>query len=84
MFDWLRDLITSLADAITNGFMSAAREVSNAIWNAMIKWLYNSVYSAVADFFTMMGNMGAEIFELAWIKAIITPVSYTHLTLPTN
>lgn len=72
MFDWLRDLITSLADAITNGFMSAAREVSNAIWNAMIKWLYNSVYSAVADFFTMMGNMGAEIFELAWIKAIIT------------
>ncbi len=28
-------------------------------------------YGAVADFFTMMGNMGADIFELDWVKATI-------------
>ena len=71
MFGWLQDLLRSIVDAITGGFASAAKALSDSIWNAMMRWLYNSVYSAIADFFTMMGNMGAEIFDLAWIRAIV-------------
>ena len=70
MFGWLQDLLRSIVDAITGGFASAAKAISDSIWNAMMRWLYNSVYSAIADFFTMMG-MGAEIFDLAWIRAIV-------------
>ena len=71
MFGWLQELIDAIVNAIIGGFKSAANEVTNSIWNLMLKWLYNSVYSAIADFFTMMGNMGAEIFDLAWIQAIV-------------
>lgn len=38
----------------------------------MLQWFYEAIYNAVADFFTMMGNMGADIFGLDWIKATIT------------
>lgn len=37
----------------------------------MLQWFYETIYGAVADFFTMMGNMGADIFELDWINATI-------------
>lgn len=58
MFGWLQDLLRSIVDAITGGFASAAKAISDSIWNAMMRWLYNSVYSAIADFFTMMGEYG--------------------------
>lgn len=38
----------------------------------MLQWFYETIYNAVADFFTMMGNMGADIFDLDWVKATIT------------
>lgn len=37
----------------------------------MLKWMYETIYNAVADFFSMMGNMGADIFDLDWIQATI-------------
>lgn len=37
----------------------------------MLRWLYEIVYGAIADFFEMMGNMGAEIFDLAWVQATL-------------
>lgn len=37
----------------------------------MMTWMYDAVYSAVADFFSMMGNMGAEIFDLKWVQATV-------------
>ena len=45
--------------------------MSNAIWDAMLKWFYETIYNAVADFFTTMGNMGADIFSLGWVQATI-------------
>ena len=47
------------------------QQISNVIWNTMLSWFYETIYGAVADFFTMMGNMGADIFDLDWIKATI-------------
>lgn len=37
----------------------------------MLKWFYETIYDAAADFFTKMGNMGADIFDLDWIKATV-------------
>lgn len=37
----------------------------------MIRWFYTTIYDAIADFFSMMGNMGADIFQLDWIRATI-------------
>ena len=37
----------------------------------MLKWFYETIYNAVADFFAMMGNMGADIFSLDWVQATI-------------
>ena len=37
----------------------------------MIQWFYETIYGAVADFFSMMGGMGAEIFDLDWVNATI-------------
>ncbi len=37
----------------------------------MMRWFYETIYGAVADFFTMMGNMGAEVFDLEWVQATV-------------
>lgn len=71
MFDWLGDIISGLGDAIGSVFDTLGQQISNVIWNAMLQWLYETIYGAVADFFTMMGNMGADIFDLDWVKATI-------------
>ena len=67
MFDWLKDLIGGIKDAFTG----VGEQISNSIWSSMMHWFYETVYNAVADFFTQMGNMGAEIFDLEWVQATV-------------
>ena len=71
MFDWLGDFIGGIGDAIGGAFSFLGEQISNAIWNAMLQWMYETIYNAAADFFTMMGNMGADVFDLDWVKATI-------------
>ena len=71
MFDWLRDLVISILETISSGFDMIGTQLSSAIWDTMLQWMYKTVYGAVADFFTYMGNMGADLFDLAWIQASI-------------
>ena len=71
MFDWLGDIISGLGDAIGSVFDTLGQQISNVIWNTMLQWFYETIYGAVADFFTMMGNMGADIFDLDCVKATI-------------
>ena len=68
MFGWLEGLIGAMADALGSVFEI---DIANTIWNSMIQWFYETIYLAVAEFFTLMGNMGAELFELNWVKATI-------------
>ena len=67
MFDWLKDLIGGIKDAFTG----VGGQISNSIWSSMMHWFYETVYNAVADFFTQMGNMGAEVFDLEWVQATV-------------
>ncbi|MBQ7726657.1 MAG: hypothetical protein IJT66_05880, partial [Clostridia bacterium] len=45
------------------------KTLSGSIFNTMIQWFYESIFGAASDFFTQMGNMGAEIFDLSWVQA---------------
>lgn len=71
MFDWLGDILSGMGDAVSSSFESIGEQISTAIWNTMVQWFYETIYGAVADFFSMMGGMGAEIFDLDWVTATI-------------
>ena len=71
MFDWLGDILSGMGDAVSSTFGTIGEQISTAIWNTMIQWFYETIYGAVADFFSMMGGMGAEIFDLDWVSATI-------------
>ena len=71
MFGWLQDLIDGISSAISEAFSGIGQQISQTIWRTMMTWMYDTVYSAVADFFSMMGNMGADIFDLKWVQATV-------------
>ena len=71
MFGWLGELTNSITNAISAGFSQIGVSITNTVFEAMLIWIYNLVWSACADFFTLMGNMVAEIFELTWVKATV-------------
>ncbi|WP_397351924.1 conjugal transfer protein TrbL family protein [Oscillibacter sp.] len=37
----------------------------------LIDWFYSQVVGFLGNFFSVMGNMGVELFELDWVKAIV-------------
>ena len=64
MFDWL-------GEVISGAFGSMGESVSSVIFDFMLKWFYTAIYTAIAEFFTMMGGMGVEIFLLPWVDAVV-------------
>jgi len=64
MFDWLGDIISG-------AFETMSQSVSSVIFDLMLKWFYTAIYNAIAEFFGTMGAMGAEIFELPWVAAVV-------------
>ena len=71
IFDWLGDFFRGIGDAIGGAFGWAGEQISNAIWQAMLEWYYETIYNAIADFFTLMGNMGADLFDLPWVQSTV-------------
>ncbi len=71
IFDWLVDILAGLGEAVASVFTFIGEQVSNVIWDTMLKWFYTTIYNAVAQFFSMMGEMGAQIFDLSWVQATI-------------
>ena len=76
MFDWLGQIVEGISNAIGNVVSTLSQQVATAIFDAILKWMYETIYNAVADFFTEMGNMGAEMFDLAWVEATVTLFTY--------
>lgn len=71
MFDWIGNIVDAITEGIRLGFEFLGKEIANTIFDSLLQWIYEVIYGAVADFFTKMGNMGAEIFDLHWVKATI-------------
>lgn len=72
MFDWLADLMVGFGEAVASLIEGIGEQLTGVIWDALVLWIYNSVYDSVAEFFQKMGNMGAEIFDLDWVSATIS------------
>lgn len=71
MFDWLGDILAGLGDAIGIAFDNTVGEMVDSIWTALVQWIYTAIYDAVADLFTGINHMGAEIFTLSWVTAVV-------------
>ena len=69
--DWLSDLISGIGDAITGAFESLWEMISSSIWDIFLGWIYEAIYGAIADFFTMMGSMGTDLFNLSWVQSCL-------------
>lgn len=69
--DWLSDLISGIGDAIAGAFESLWEMISSSIWDIFLGWIYEAIYGAIADFFTMMGSMGTDLFNLSWVQSCL-------------
>ena len=76
MFDWIGDLISGIGDAISSAFSDFWDAISSDIFDIFFRWLYETIFGAIADFFTMIGNMGTELFDLPWVQAFLKLFSY--------
>ena len=71
MFSWLEGLVSSIASSIGGVFEGIGDTIVGAIWDNLMKWLFNAFYDSIADVFSQMGDMGAEIFDLSWIESAV-------------
>lgn len=71
MFDWISDLISGIGNAISSALSGVWETISDGIWMKFMTWLYTSVYNALADFFSMMTELGSNLFDLSWVQAAL-------------
>ena len=71
LFDWISDLINGIGNAISSSLSGTWETISGNIWNVYMNWIYTMVYNALADFFTLMTEIGANLFDLDWVKAAL-------------
>ena len=45
--------------------------VANPIMDALMDWFYSQIVGFLGTFFAQMGNMGAELFALEWVQAVV-------------
>lgn len=45
--------------------------VLGTVMDQLIDWLYGQIVGFLGDFFSQMGNMGAELFDMGWIQSIV-------------
>ena len=67
MFDWLSDALDWVGDKITG----VGTAISEAVWDVFLKWIFQTIYDAAAEFFGMINNMGSEIFDLEWTASFL-------------
>ena len=77
MFDWIGDALDWIGDKLS----SAGEAISEAVWDIMLEWIFNTVYGAIAEFFAMINGMGSDIFDLAWVDAFLQLFSLFGWTL---
>lgn len=50
--------------------------VIESILGQLMDWIYSKIMEFLSSFFGMINGMGAEIFEMSWIKAIVLFFNY--------
>ena len=71
MFDWLEDLLEGLAELLEEAFTGIGEAIAEVIWDTMLRWLYDTVFGALGDFFETINTLTVDMFGLGWIQAAI-------------
>ena len=50
--------------------------VVEQILEDIMNWIFKMIMDGLSEFFGMMGNMGAELFEESWVEAIVLFFNY--------
>lgn len=58
--------------------------VVDTVFEDIMEWFYGQLVGFLSGFFGMMGNMGAEIFELGWVQGIVQFFVYLAWALYTT
>ena len=45
--------------------------VADTVLGQIVDWIYGQMIGFLGNFFSLMGQMGAELFELDWIQSIV-------------
>jgi len=45
--------------------------VASTVMDAIIDWVYDQIIGFLGNFFSAMGNMGVELFELEWVQYVV-------------
>lgn len=48
----------------------------DTIFEEIMKWFYGQLVGFLSVFFSLMGNMGSELFTLSWVQAVVQFFSY--------
>jgi hypothetical protein len=54
---------------------------ADIVLGQIMDWIYGQIVGFLGEFFSMMGNMGAELFEMSWVQAIVLFFSYLAWSL---
>ena len=44
---------------------------ADAVLGQIVEWIYGQILGFLGNFFAVMGNMGAELFELEWVQSLV-------------
>ena len=69
--EWVTNLISGIGDSISEAFTNLWNTISSSIWDLFLEWIYEAIYGAIGDFFTMMGSMGSSLFDLPWVQGYL-------------
>lgn len=50
--------------------------VADKVLGQIMDWIYAQLIGFLGQFFSMMGNMGAELFTMSWVQAVVLFFSY--------
>jgi hypothetical protein len=43
----------------------------DSVLKQILDWVYGQIIGCLGNFFSAMGNMGADLFEMTWVKSIV-------------
>lgn len=49
---------------------------ADLVLGQIMDWIYAQIVGFLGEFFSKMGNMGAELFEMSWVQAVVLFFSY--------
>lgn len=50
--------------------------VADTVLGQIVDWIYGQIVGFLGDFFMQMGKMGADLFDMSWVQAIVLFFSY--------